>query len=383
MILLVTDIFPPTRGGSGRWFWELYRRLPAGSVHVAAHDTPDAAAFDRTHELPITRVPLRFTNWGVVGPRGVKTYVRTARAVGRVVRATRPSVMHCARCVPEGFVARMLRAVGGPPYWLYVHGEELTIAQASRQVRWMARRSFAGAAHVIANSRNTRDMLLADWQVPADRITVLHPGVDATAFTPAPRDRAVRDRLGWGDRPVVLTVGALSERKGQDTMIRALPAVRRAFPGVLYAVCGEGWELARLQRLADELNVRDAVQFRGPPADRELVECYQQCDVFALANRRAGCDVEGFGIVLLEAQACGKPVIAGQSGGTAETMTTDTGVVIDCTTPDRLAEVVIAWLGDPAGRDRMGRRGREWVVNNFDWSALVPQAAKLFGLPAG
>jgi phosphatidylinositol alpha-1,6-mannosyltransferase len=217
--------------------------------------------------------------------------------------------------------------------------------------------------------------------VPAEKITVLNPGVDTTAFTPARRDPAVRAKLGWGDRPVVLTVGALSERKGQDMMIRALPAVRRAVPDVLYAVAGEGWERPRLEQLAAELGVADAVQFRGTPADGELIDCYRQCDLFTLPNRQAGCDVEGFGIVLLEAQACGKPVIAGTSGGTAETMSIpETGTVIDCTAPDRLAEVVVEWLRDPALRERMGRAARRWVVETFDWTALVPKAARLFGV---
>lgn len=380
-VLLVSEVFPPKHGGSGRWFWELYRRLPRGSAHVAAHDWPGAGEFDRTHDLPIDRLPLRFEHWGVLKPRGLKAYLRAARAVRAVIRKTRPDVLHCGRCVPEGFLAWILRKAGGPPYWCYVHGEELTYAQASRELGWMTRRSFRGAARVIANSRNTRDMLLTDWQVPADKIAVLNPGVDATAFTPAPRDAGVRARLGWGERPVVLTVGALSARKGQDMMIRALPAVRRAVPDVLYAVAGEGWERPRLEQLAAELGVADAVQFRGTPSDTELVDCYRQCDLFALPNRRAGCDVEGFGIVLLEAQACGTPVIAGTSGGTAETMSVgETGTVIDCTTPDRLAEVVVEWLRDPGRRERMGRAAQEWVAGQFDWSVLGGQAARLFGL---
>ena len=378
-ILLVSEVFPPKHGGSGRWFWELYRRLPRETVHIAANDWPEAEGFDRTHDLPISRIPLQFSHWGLFRLRGVRAYLRAARALRSVVRKVQPRVLHCGRCLPEGFLARGLRLAGGPPYWCYVHGEELTYAQTSRELGWMARRSFRGAERIVANSRNTREMLMRDWQVPAERITVVHPGVDTTAFTPADRDPASRVRLGWGNRPVVLTVGALSERKGQDTMIRALPAIRRAVPDVLYSVAGEGWERARLEHLAVELGVADAVQFRGTPTDAELVECYRQCDLFTLPNRRAGCDVEGFGIVLLEAQACGKPVIAGKSGGTAETMKIpETGVVIDCTTPDRLAEVVVEWLRDPVLREKMGRAARQWVVERFDWSILVEQASTLF-----
>jgi phosphatidylinositol alpha-1,6-mannosyltransferase len=379
--LLITEVFPPKHGGSGRWFWELYRRLPRGAVHVVAHQWPGANEFDQAHNLPITRLPLRFENWGVMNPRGLKKYIRQAHAIRAIARETRPRVLHCARCVPEGFLAWLLRQMGGPPYWLYVHGEELTYAKASRELGWLARRSFRGADHVIANSRNTRKMLLADWHVPADRITVLYPGVDANAFVPAERDPAIRAQLGWGNRPVILTVGALSARKGQDMMIRALPAIRRAVPDILYAIAGEGWERPRLEQLAAENGVADTVQFRGTPTDRELVECYQQCDVFALPNRQAGNDVEGFGIVLLEAQACGKPVLAGASGGTAETMNIpETGTVVDCTSSEQLAEVMVEWLKDSARREQMGRNARNWIVERFDWSVLVRQASQLFGL---
>ena len=124
----------------------------------------------------------------------------------------------------------------------------------------------------------------------------------------------MRARLEWTGRRVVLTVGALQKRKGQDMMIRALPAIRQRCPDVLYAIVGEGWERPYLESLVAELSVADLVQFRATPADDELIECYQQCDLFALPNRQVGWDFEGFGIVLLEAQACGKPVVTGQSG---------------------------------------------------------------------
>ena len=377
--LLVTEVFPPKHGGSGRWFWELYRRLPRGTAHVAAHRWPDSEHFDLSHDLPIDRLPLRFEHWGVFNPRGLRGYLRAARALRQVIRRIRPSVLHCGRCVPEGFLAWSLSRLGGPPYWCYVHGEELTYAQTSRELGWLARRGLRGAGRVIANSLNTRRMLLEDWKVPAEKISVLNPGVDTATFIPAPRNKVLRAQLGWGERPVVLTVGALTERKGQDMMIRALPTVRRSLPTILYSIAGEGWERPRLERLVAELGVEDLVQFRGTPKDQELIDCYQQCDLFALPNRQAGCDVEGFGIVLLEAQACGKPVIAGTSGGTAETMKIpETGIVIDCTTPDRLGELVIEWLGNPVRLDRMGLAAREWVVERFDWSVLTEQASRLF-----
>jgi phosphatidylinositol alpha-1,6-mannosyltransferase len=379
-ILLLSEIFPPKHGGSGRWFWEMYRRLPAGSVRVLTHDWPGSREFDGTHDLPVHRLPIRFEHWGVLKPKGLAQHWCARRAVRRIVKEHQPERIHCGRCIPEGFVAWLLRKFGGPPYWCYAHGEELVYASESRELGWMARRALHGAERVIANSQTTAAILRDTWQVSESKVVVLHPGVEADKFRPAPRSAAVRERLGWGNRPVMLTVGALSARKGQDTMIRALPAIRRVVPDVLYALAGEGWERPRLEELAQRLGVADAVQFRGTPTDSDLVECYQQCDLFALPNRREGNDVEGFGIVLLEAQACGKPVIAGASGGTAETMRVpETGIVVDCTKPERLAETTIEWLLDPVRREMMGRAAREWVVEHFDWTVLVDKARTLFG----
>jgi phosphatidylinositol alpha-1,6-mannosyltransferase len=161
-------------------------------------------------------------------------------------------------------------------------------------------------------------------------------------------------------------------------MIRALPAIRRRCPDVLYAVVGEGWEQSYLDQLVREHGVSDLVQFLGVPGDAELIECYQQCDVFALPNRQVGWDFEGFGIVLLEAQACGKPVITGLSGGTSETLVpTETGELVECDTPDRLAAVVADLLEDPARRAKMGGHAREWAVRRFDWQVLSRQAKEV------
>jgi phosphatidylinositol alpha-1,6-mannosyltransferase len=380
MTLLLSEVFPPMRGGSGRWLWELYRRMPRGSVHVATSLVPEADSFDRTHDLPVTRLPLRLPNWGVFNRRGGLGYLSALQALRRVVRQTRADVIHCGKCLPEGFLAWALHAWGGPPYWCYAHGEELTLARTSMELGWLTRRALRGAAGLIANSQHTRNLLIRDWGVQPERIHVLHPGVDTHAFGPAAPDAAVRAQLGWTERRVILTVGALQQRKGQDTMIQALPRLLKQYPNLLYSISGEGWERPRLEQLVAEHGLQSAVQFRGVPEDDELIRCYQQCDLFALPNRQVGWDFEGFGIVLLEAQACGRAVLAGASGGTAETLQSgETGFVADCSTPESLARVVAEALADPDRLTEMGQRAREWVVGRFDWSALLPQAMQIFG----
>ena len=382
-ILVLSQIFPPARGGSGRWLFELYRRLTGFHVVVVAGRAPDDGVFDAAAPLPIERIDLQFANWGVLTVRSAAQYLRALFALRAVLVRSHPDVIHCGKCLPEGLLAVAIKRWKGVPFVCFVHGEELTLAETSRELRWLTRAVLREALTVVANSQHTRKMLGERWGVVPERIAVMHPGVDTTRFTPAPRDAATRERLRWTGRRVVLTVGALQKRKGQDMMIRALPAIRQRCPDVLYAIVGEGWERPYLESLTAKLSVEDLVQFRTTPADDELIACYQQCDLFALPNRQVGWDFEGFGIVLLEAQACGKPVVAGRSGGTVEAMKpSHTGELIACETPDDLAETVIRLLEAADTRDHLGSQAREWVCAHFDWTVLTEKARRAFERPS-
>jgi phosphatidylinositol alpha-1,6-mannosyltransferase len=348
-------------------------------VVVAAGQADGAAAFDRTAPMAIVRVGLDFARLGALSLRGAAGYCRAFLAVRRLAAARRADALHCGKCVPEGVLGAAVRWTGGPPYSCYIHGEVLGLAATSREFRLLTRLALSSAERLIANSRHSRDLLIQEWAVPPEKIVVMHPGVDTQRFVPAPLDAAARERLGWAGRRVILTVGALQKRKGQDMMIRALPAIRAACPDVLYAMVGEGWERDYLEALAAEHGVSDAVRFSGIASEAALVEQLQQCDLFALPNRRVGWDFEGFGIALIEAQACGRPVIAGQSGGAPETIIPgETGELVPCDTPEPLAAAAIGLLNDPDRRRAMGEAGRRWVVSQFSWEILAQQAATHF-----
>jgi phosphatidylinositol alpha-1,6-mannosyltransferase len=377
--LVVTDVFPPQVGGSGRWLWEIYSRLPRQSFFIAAGQASGQEEFDRTHDLLLVRMPLHFSTWGISSLAGLRQYTRTAWRLRRLIRSENIGMLHCGKCLPEGFLAWLLKRWCGLPYICYIHGEELTLAATSRELGWLTRHTLHGAKFVIANSRNTEALLRKAWNLPADRVRVLHPGVDTQRFRPAPRDSTWRARLGWGDRPVILTVGRLQKRKGHDHLILALKAVRRQISDVLYAIVGDGEERGELEVSVRREGLAGHVQFLGGLNDDDLVSCYQQCDLFVLPNRQVRQDIEGFGMVLLEAQACGKPVIAGISGGTAETMCIpETGQTVSCDDPDELAALLIEWLSNKERLDRMGHAARRWAVARFDWETLTRQAGKLF-----
>jgi phosphatidylinositol alpha-1,6-mannosyltransferase len=381
--LVISRVFPPQVGGSGRFLWEVYRRQPAHEYCFAVGEHAGSEAFDRECPFVIERLPLHVGNWGLL-PFGFPAYLANYWRLRKFALRERVVAVHAATLFPEGLLGLALSRKLGAPFVCFVHGEETPTAAASRELSWLARRILNGARRIIANSENTRRMILRYWPVDEKNVTVITPGVDVQRFRPAARDAAIRDRLGWTGRRVVLTAGRLQERKGHDHLLRALPAIRAAVPDVLYAIAGDGERRGALEALTATLGLGDCVQFLGELRDEPLIECYQQCDLLALPNREVNGDFEGFGMVLVEAQACGRPVVAGASGGTAETLRAgETGRVVDCTRPELLAETLIDLLGQPDRLDAMGAAGRQWAVEQFDWDVLAARARDVFSEAAG
>ena len=380
-MLLVSEVFPPQTGGSGRWFWEIYRRRSTNETMILAGATPDDSQFDQAQVSRIQRFPMSYKSWGLLSLRGIQNYRGLVRSIKQAVRESGAEQIHCGKVLPEGFAAWCLRRSKRIPYIVYVHGEELNIAAQSRELGWMTKTALGGAERVIANSTNTAELLTGDWGVTENQLRVLNPGVDQDRFQPGScaRSSDVRSRLGWNERRVILTVGRLQKRKGQDQLIRAVARLRDAFPNLLYSIVGDGPERGALETQIRDARLDAVVELRGEVSDEEMVDCYRECELFALPNRTIDGDFEGFGMVLLEAQACGRPVVAGKSGGTREAMQDSrTGRLADCDSIDELTGVIGELLDDPSGANEMGRRGRDWVVENFSWDSLAKKADAVF-----
>ena len=384
--LFVSELFPPHVGGTCRWYWELFRRLPRDRYVLAVGEHPDQATFDRGHDLRLRRLPLDLAGRGLLPPEELRHYGRALLGLRRLIRQTGVSRLVAARPHPEGWLALIIKRWLGLPYRTFVHGEEVKLrprgavgTMASRQLRLMTGAALRGAEQTIAASASTAAILRDEWRLPGDRIRVLLPGVDTQRFVPAERDPVIRATLGWHDRPVVLTVARLERLKGHDQLLRAIPRIRAAVPNLLYAIVGAGSQRPTLERLAADLGVAEQVRFHGQLDDERLLPCYQQCDLFVLPSRQVGLAVEGFGLVLLEAQASGIAVVAGATGGTAEALQPSTsGLIVPCETPDALAALLPELLRDEARRSAMGRAGRRWMVEQFDFASRAAEAHDLF-----
>jgi phosphatidylinositol alpha-1,6-mannosyltransferase len=264
------------------------------------------------------------------------------------------------------------------PYVVYAHGEEILFGLTSRKLAWLLPKIYQRAAAVIANSRHTK-ALLQGLGIDAEKIYLIHPGVDTRAFCVS-KDVAqqIRQQHNLGASPVLLTVGRMQRRKGQDMVIRALPHIAHATPQIRYVIVGTGEELASLQALAQSVGVTERVIFAGNVPDQELAAYYAACDLFIMPNRQIDSDIEGFGIVFLEAGAAGKPVIGGRSGGTDDAIVHGvTGLRVDGTNVEAIAAAVLSLLTDTAKAKLMGEAGRRRVEQEFTWEAVVEQTRRL------
>ena len=376
--LLLTENFPPKEGGSGRWFWELYSRLPNDKVIIVANDTPEGREFDKTHKLDVVRIELESTEWGLASTKGLGFYWVTIRKVLKLIKKHGIEEVHCGRVIPEGVIARALKLLAGARYNCYIHGEDVETAATSREHSLLVKNVCKNASMLICNSENTANIVRKLGFDSGSKCEVLHPGVDTSRFEVAAPDTSFRQKMGWSGKRVLLTVGRLQRRKGQDFLIKTMPALLNEFPDLFYAVVGRGECYDELISLVDQHELHDNVCVYPDMDDEALIKCYQQCDIFILPNRTIDNDIEGFGMVLVEAQVCGKPVIAGDSGGTRETMNIGkTGHIIDCSSTENLLNGL-----SPILRNREIVDGEvdiaDYAKNRFNWDQHVAKAKRLF-----
>jgi phosphatidylinositol alpha-1,6-mannosyltransferase len=377
-LLVLTEHFVPAKGGSITWMLNTYSRFDPREVVVVASPQEGDTHIDQVLPFGVVRIPMRMADWDPTVPASLVRYLHIMWHVYRQCHTHHLQQIHCAKVFPEGLMAWMLRWGYGLPYLLYAHGEEILSALTSRKLAWLLPRIYRGAAAIIANSRNTKT-LLQGIGVDSSRIHIIHPGVHVQSFC-ANLEAAqhVRQKHRLGAAPVLLTVGRMQRRKGQDMVIQALPRIRQSMSQVKYVMVGTGEELATLTTLAHELGVQDSVVFVGSVPDQELAAYYAACDVFIMPNRQIDGDIEGFGIVYLEANAAGKPVIGGKSGGTDDAIVDGvTGLRVDGNSCDEITNAVIDLLSTPEKAKAMGLRGRQRVENEFTWDAVVARTRQI------
>jgi phosphatidylinositol alpha-1,6-mannosyltransferase len=366
--LIVTNDFPPRQGGIQSYVHELARRQPPGSIVVYASDHEGSAQFDAAQPFPVIR-----HRTGLLLPT-----LAVRRQTEAILREHGATAVWFGASAPLGLLGSALRRAGAEQIVASTHGHEVGWAMlpAARQ----ALRRIGDGADVITYIAEYTRQRLGNAFGPHPCLRRLTPGVDVETFRPGIDGSAVRERYRLAGRPVIVCVSRLVARKGQDVLIEALPAIRAAVPDATLLLVGKGPYERRLRALAERRGVRESVVFTGGVPFAQLPEHYAAGDVFAMPcrTRRKGFDVEGLGIVYLEASALGLPVLAGDSGGAPEAVREgETGFVVSGRDVAAVTDRVVRMLRDDTLRRDLGAAGRAWVEKQWRWDVVAARLTEL------
>ena len=375
-VLVVTNDLPPRVGGIQYYVDQLCRGLVAAgdevTVYASSHDGDQqwdtAAPYRVVRESTSMLLPTR----------------RTLRHTLRLVEHTRAQVVVFGAAVPLAMMGRSVRQRTGVPFVAFTHGLEVSAVRAPGGRRFL--RSIGREASAVTFVSHWCEALLRPGFGPGPDYTMLPPAVDPAVFHPRVDGTAIRERHRFGDDPVVVCVSRVVERKGQDQLIRGLGELRRRVPGARLLIVGGGPYLDQLRQMAVEHGVAEHVVITGQVPEDELPAHYAAGDVFAMPcrERRGGLEVEAFGIVFIQAQAVGRPVVAGRIGGVPDALRDgETGVLVDGEDPRAVIDAVAGLLGDPARATRMGEQGARFVSENFTWDQRTRQLRSLLARAVG
>ncbi len=355
-VLVVTNDFPPRVGGVQQYVWSLVQNLSPERVAVVAPNWPGWREHDAAHPFSVHRWPSTFM-W----PTG-----ELLRRIVSTAKEHHSEVVLFGHGFPLALLGPAL-ADRGIPYVVLTHGAEVWLGRIPG-VSAAMRRALARAREVTAISRYTAGRLrqLVPPEVP---LSVVPPGLDERRFSPDVDGTAVTARHGLEGTKVVLCASRLVPRKGQDVLISGMELVRELVSDAALLLVGEGPYRSRLEDLA-RAGPPGGVIFAGQVPDPDLPSYYEASDVFAMPcrSRWGGLEVEGFGIVFLEAAAAGKSVVAGRSGGAEEAVVDqETGLLVEGREPKAVALAIASLLRAPEVASRMGQAGRLRVEHGFTW----------------
>ena len=363
-ILCITNDFGPRAGGIETFVIGLIERLPKNSVIVYTSSQENSAPFDKDW-LEKFGVRVIRDKSKVLLPS-----FRVGRAVRQLLRAESITTVFFGAAAPLGLLSQGLRRAGATKIVALTHGHEVWWSKIW-PFSWAMRRIGNGTDHLTYLGDYTKSQISRALSSKAARSMVkIAPGIDTDHFAPQASAASLRAQLGLADKKIIVSVGRLVHRKGQDTLIESLPAILSEVPDAHLVFIGEGPYKDYLVKRANELGVHDAITFIGRIHYAELPRYICIGDIFAMPSRSrlAGLEVEGLGIVYLEASACGLAVIGGKSGGAPDAVLEgETGFAVDGTSPQEVASAAIKLLLDPTRAQAMGERGRQWIIDEWRW----------------
>ena len=371
--LFITNDFGPRAGGIETFVHGLIERLPKGSVIVYTSAQTNAQAFDAEWLLKYGVEVIRDRS------KILLPTPRVIKACQKLISNRKLSKVAFGAAAPLAMMARAMRSAGAQKVVALTHGHEVWWAKVlpfSFAIRYMGK-NIDAITYLGDYTRGEISKALSE--ADASKLVQIAPGIDVDHFIPTDSSN-LRAELGLTDKSVIISVGRLVHRKGQDKLISALPEIKTSVPNVHLVLVGVGPHQEYLEKLALKLNVSDCVTFIGRINYAELPEYICLGDIFAMPSRSRffGLEVEGLGIVYLEASACGLPVVGGKSGGAPDAVLVgETGVVVDGTNSSEIADACIELLNNPELCALMGANGRAWIIENWRWEIWATRYAAL------
>ncbi|NQS98755.1 MAG: glycosyltransferase family 4 protein [candidate division Zixibacteria bacterium] len=376
--LLITNDYPPVVSGISTFLYQLWKRLDPDFHTVLTPRVTGGKEFDRGKTVRVIRHPSFSGSGGLVKLINAvvqffyAAYLIIFRGVKRI---------YGGQIWVSGTIGLLAKKIFGIPYYLWVYGGETTSVYMSGSFSdYWAKILLKNAGSLLTISDYCQKEFL-DYGFPAEKCPIILPGVDSTVFTPGAPPKDLIVKRNTSGKKILLTVARISERKGHDLVIRALPELLEKHPDILYLIVGRGSDEGRLQELAEQLGVSEMVKFCGFVPDEELPDYYRLCDIYVMPNREiidSTDSIEGFGISFIEASACAKPVIGGKSGGAIEAVAAGiSGYLIDPNSVDVFVEIVDKLLSDPDLCEQIGGQGRCRVEEEMDWRYQTETINKL------
>jgi phosphatidylinositol alpha-1,6-mannosyltransferase len=361
-ILMCGNSFGPKKGGSQTYAQEVASNLTAMGHNIVflTRTQPGYEEFDAGLPFEVIRRKSK-VDLGILFFKKLK--VERFDAIFVTHRADFAALANTA--------SRLL----GKPYFISVYGGEILHDFRARSVR----RNFAAARAIIAISSYTRS-LLAGLGVNENKIHVIPCGTDPQRFRPDIDGAGIRRKFGVGEKKVILSVSRLVKRKGNANIVSAMPEILRKIPEAHYLIVGKGEEEGALKAQVQDMGLAGNVTFAGYVDESELPHYYASCDVFVMPSFAAhrGENVEGFGIAYLEANACGKPVIGGRTGGVADAIVEgETGLMVDPLDVTDIAGAIVEILADEKKARAMGAAGRKRVETEYNWRSVSEKISEL------
>lgn len=363
-ILLVTNDFGPRTGGIETFVIGLLERIAGHKVFVFTSNQGDTTSYDKNwqEEFGITvirdRSRILLPSW------------RVTRVAKKIVSDQKIEVVIFGAAAPLGLMGGALRKSGVKKIVALTHGHEVWWAKIfpfNLAINRIGRTSDH-LTYLGEFTRNAISKALA--KKDAQAMVKIAPGIDTGHFIPQPDSMAKRIKLGLENKKIIISVGRLVHRKGQDKLIEAMPMIIKRIPNAHLLLVGEGPYREHLENLVRKLNLQENVTFAGRILYDKLPSYLSAADLFAMPSRSRffGLEVEGLGIVYLEASACGIPVVAGNSGGAPDAVLEGiTGLCVDGTNVEQIASAVIAICSDAQRASELGANGRNWIVDQWRW----------------